>query len=205
MLINNINQRRFFNNQTPAVEEYKHQICLLLSNIFAMVCPEWASMQDEIGLYSPRLDIAVGPLATNRRYGKTYDTLMENNQALIDRLIQFHVNNVRQFDDQPYDLSFETLKAKNFNARCFIAIEIENRVTRKHLIGGVVNASALGRIGIMIPWTPDKMRAAIKLRRYLEYLAGAEKNTFDTTNLLILDKDQFMHALSYSNSRNYQG
>jgi hypothetical protein len=199
--------RRLFNNQTPAVEEFKHQVCSRLSLVYPLVpiLPEWTSMQDEIGIYSPRLDIAVGPFATDRQCGDDYDGLMENNKRFINRLIRCHINNVRKYDDKFYSLSFDRLKTKNYNARCFIAIEIENRVTRKHLIGGAVNASALGRIGIMIPWTPDKMRAAIKLRKYLEFLASVGKNTFDTTNLLILDKNQIMRALSSSNSRNYQG
>ncbi len=39
----------------------------------------------------------------------------------------------------------------NFNARYFLSIEIENQLTQKHLIGGIVNASALGRLEILIP------------------------------------------------------
>ena len=29
---------------------------------------------------------------------------------------------------------------------------IENRVSRKHLMDGAINASALGRIGVVLPW-----------------------------------------------------
>ena len=63
------------------------------------------------------------------------------------------------------------------------------------MIGGAVNASVLGRIGILVAWSPDKLRAAIKLRRYLEFLARVGKNTFDTTNLLILSKEQLLDVL----------
>lgn len=157
--------------------------------------PEWASMKDEIGLYSPRLDIAVGPFATTGTFVHEYDELMNTSRNFITRLLDSHLKNVRGLDNESYNLSYDELNQKNYNARCLLAIEIENEVSRKHIIGGAVNASALGRVGIFVAWTPDKLKAAIKLSRYLEFLKSVLKNTFDTTNLLILDKNQFLHAV----------
>ncbi len=62
-------------------------------------------------------------------------------------------------------------------------------------MGGAINASALGRFGIVIPWSAEKLRAFIKLVRYLHYLRRAEKNTFDTSNLLIVTKEQMDTAI----------
>ncbi|WP_339218583.1 hypothetical protein [Paenibacillus sp. FSL W7-1332] len=44
-----------------------------------------------------------------------------------------------------------------------MAIEIEHLVSRKHLMGGAINASALGRFGVVIPWSEEKLRAFIKI------------------------------------------
>src|SRR5262245_58746223 len=101
-------------------------------------------MKDEKGVYSPRLDVAVGPFATNQRFIEEYNYLMETSRQFIDNILIHHKNNIRQFDNEIDILSFKKLKNKNANARCLLAIEIENRVSRKHLMGGVINAAALG-------------------------------------------------------------
>jgi len=179
-------------------QKYRDSIC----REFRRICPssevesEWDSMRGEFGLYSPRLDIAVGPFATSYRFIESYDRLMDGSQHLIQSLIDIHSTNVKNFDHEPYSLTFDQLRQKNSNSRCLLAIEIENRVSRKHLMGGAVNASALGRIGILVAWSPEKLKAAIKLRRYLEFLAMVGKNTFDTTNLLILSKEQLLDAVT---------
>ena len=45
------------------------------------------------------------------------------------------------------------------------------------LLGGAVNAAALGRIGIVVAWTSEKLKAFAKLRRYLNFLGIVGKNT----------------------------
>lgn len=77
-----------------------------------------------------------------------------------------------------------------------MALEIENRVTRKHLLGGVVNASALGRVAIVIGWIEEKVRALVKLQSYWSFLSSVGKNTYRTQNLLIMNPTQFNEALS---------
>ena len=83
----------------------------------------------------------------------------------------------------------------NSNARCLMAIEIENEVSRKHLVGSLINAADLGRIGIIVARTPEKLRAFFNLSKYLLFLRSAEKPTFDTNNFLILNKEQFQTCL----------
>lgn len=157
---------------------------------------EWTAMRSEEGLYSPRLDIAIGPFATeHRRCTAEYDKLLGGHQALIRNLYNFHMQNLAIYGNAECSTSFKDACEKNRNARCFLAIEIENAVSRKHLMGGAINAAALGRIGIAVGWAQDKVQALVKLRNYLLFLASVGKNTFDPINLLILGRSQVMSAV----------
>ena len=178
--------------------EYQKLIAEKLRIIFPGIDieEEWRAMSDEASLYCPRLDIAVGPFACNDLvYSEKYDELMNNSQNLITVMLNYHKLNVETLSWENCDTSLNDLYQKNSNARCLLAIEIENRVTRKHLIGGAVNAAALGRIGIVVAWTPEKLRAFVRLRRYLKFLGQVGKNTFNTANLLVLDRDQLLDSL----------
>lgn len=179
------------------VKRYQKMVAARLSELFTGVSVqcEWAAMSDEANLYSPRLDIAVGPFATHARYIEQYDELMDKHPGLIERMMICHCENIAIYNGGEFDVSFERLKYKNQNARCFLAIEIENRVSRKHLMGGAINAAALGRIGIAVAFRDDKLKAFVKLRSYLNFLASVGKNTFDTTNLLILSADQLLACI----------
>ena len=41
-------------------------------------------------------------------------------------------------------------------------------------MGGAINAAALGRIGIVVAWTDEKLIVFVKLKEYLDYLAGVK-------------------------------
>lgn len=196
MPINN----NFVRGRRSPVKEYQNTLCGELSRIYPTieVVTEWCSMKDEMGIYSPRVDVAVGPFATQGTCIEQYDQLMDDSQNFIIKLLNYHIRNIDVFDSEQNRLTFNTLKNKNSNARCLLAIEIENSGSRKHIIGDAVNASALGRIGVFIAWTPEKLRAAVKMRRYLQFLKRVGKNTFNTMNLLILDKHQFLQAIQSS-------
>lgn len=164
---------------------------------------EWSSISDG-QRYTPRIDIAVGPFAIQTQLGQEYDQLMGVGQSniLIRCLIRHHLLNIADFHntdtnvtDEHVDELFNNLMGINYNARCLIAVEIENTATRKHLMGSAINASALGRIGIAIPWTDEKFRAIIKLVRYFEFLSSVGKPTFGTQNLLIVRSVQFHQSI----------
>ena len=119
-------QNFFLRNQYTQIEEYRQLICNELVRIYpavSVIC-EWASMRDEIGLYSPRLDIAVGPFATKGTFVQEYNELMNASRNFIIELLNFHLQNVKEFDTQAYNLTFNRLKQKNSNARCLLAVEI---------------------------------------------------------------------------------
>lgn len=176
-------------------KEYQTILKGKLERIYPEVLTEWSSMSGNSNVYSPRVDLAVGPFATNRRYIEEYDDLMTESRVFIESLLFKHNENLAAFNLETENNHFEQLFDFNKNARCFLCIEIENKVSRKHLIGGLVNASALGRIGILIPWTPEKLKAFLKLRNYLKFLGRVGKNTFKTANVLILTKDQLDDCL----------
>lgn len=161
------------------------------------VLKEWRAITNISGLYCPRIDIAVGPFSV-RRGGNCiseYDQLMNNTRGFIDQLLIHHQDNITRFHGNVNVSSFTTLRDHNRNARCLLAIEIENKVSRKHLLGGAVNAAALGRIGIAIGWNTEEVKAFVKLREYWDFLASVGKNTFNTANLLILTPEQFRTAI----------
>ena len=74
-------------------------------------------------------------------------------------------------------------------------IEIEESGSRKHCLGNLVNASALGRIGVLVARTDKVLRIFIRQRAYLQFLAGVQKNTFKAANALILSATQFDDCL----------
>jgi hypothetical protein len=156
---------------------------------------EWAAMSG-LRFYSPRLDIAVGPFATgNLRFGDKFDELLRRHGHFVRHLCELSDQNVDAFAEQGPKFPFERVTHHNWNARCLLAIEIENEVSRKHLMGGAINAAALGRVGIAVGWTSDKVRAFVKLRTYLLYLGSVGKNTFQPINLLVLSAEQLADAV----------
>jgi hypothetical protein len=174
------------------VKEYQNYCKNKLEIIYQDVKIEWNPFGRRSDQYSPRPDIAVGPFATNSRLERDYDKLIiePRSKKFIESLIKANNQNITKIGGRGESV-FSDISYFNYNARCFICLEIENKVSRKHLIGGLVNASALGRIAILVAWTPSKLKAFIKLKNYLKFLSSVEKNSFKTDNILILDKDQF--------------
>ena len=162
---------------------------------------EWPAFHTNGIKYSPRVDIVVGPYSTENRCIDEYDNLMDTSRIFIESIIHAHLNNIDggNNDLDISRLNFNTLKNHNYNARCFIAVEIENQVSRKHLIGSAINAAALGRIGIIVGWTEEKFKSLLRLKNYLKFLTQAEKPSFQTTNLLILKPEQLRDSLLSAN------
>lgn len=155
---------------------------------------EWRA---EMGssIYSPRVDVAVGPFAIHNSLANEYDDLIDRSRDFIEALISQHNQNIRTINSELSLINFDSLKFFNENSRCFICIEVENKISRKHLIGGAVNASVLGRVGVIVAWNDKIFKASLKLINYFNFLNQVKKNSFNTGNLLILNKDQFYNLL----------
>lgn len=147
-------------------------------------------------MYAPVVDIAVGPFAMQWQCVQEYDHLMDTTSAFLEILLTQHQQNIRLFDSFYHAPSLEQLKITNQNSRCFLAIEVEKgNPDAKYLMGSMVNAAALGRIGIVVAWDHTRLQQLFRMREYVQFLDELKKNTFDTTNVLLLDKDQFLQAI----------
>jgi hypothetical protein len=206
---------RFTHFGPPEMDSYVSIIVDGLTYIYsgiASVKTEWyATLSEETlhsprriqfprKMYGPRIDIAVGPFATDQQFSEDYDFLLESSEHFIEEIIAFHHQNIREFGSDYTDLSFEQLKLTNPNPRCFIAIEIERQTADlKYLMGSMVNAMALGKIGIAVAWGATRLQGFLRVREYLMYLKSLEKSTFNLTNLVILDKEQLQQAVEGCN------
>lgn len=174
------------------VPTFQQELSRHLSIVFneEYIKTEWSASIDR-EVYSPRLDLAVGPFAMEESYVTQYNKMIQDPKILhfLERLQRAHIHNLARnsyFNAPELDKKL----CMNTNARCFLSIEIENAVTQKHLIGAIVNASALGRLGILIPWNDRQLRAFIRALNYLGFLKSVGKNTFDMTNVFIVSKEQ---------------
>lgn len=146
--------------------------------------------------YSPRVDVAVGPFATDKRYMGEYDSLSRKARPLLELIFEEFEKNVQAFNPEAQYVDRRSYLNFNINARCFMAIEIEKSGSRKHRLGDIVNASALGRIGIIVAWEKKDLRSFLKILEYFNFLQSVGKNTFQTKNIAVLDKEQFLKILT---------
>jgi len=178
------------------VKEYQQFLKNKLSSIYNgdKICVEWRTKLLK-GTYSPRVDVAIGPFAIEDRYENQYNQLHDDYKIkkIIHALYNFHCINLEIEQSQQFS---ENLKYFNSNARCFMGIEIENNVSSKHLMGGIINVSALSRIGILVPWNLKKYELSKRMIKYFEFLKRAEKNSFETKNVLIVKQDQLLSAIN---------
>lgn len=145
------------------------------------------------GSYAPVVDVAVGPFAIETTYIDEYAQLLDETRTFIESLIQRHNQNVDALE--PPTL-FDAIKRSNGNARCLLCIEIEESGSRKHCLGNLINASALGRIGILVARSPAMMRVFVRQRAYLRFLSEVRKNSFRTDNTLVLTEAQLDECLA---------
>jgi predicted AlkP superfamily pyrophosphatase or phosphodiesterase len=192
-----------------SVTDFQIQCCNLITQKLGFpgehITPEWSAFTGNRHSYSPRVDIAIGPYSTTP--GDTlegvYNEMMwqEKTRGFMRRLYDDHVRNIHSLNipinrfeiDVP---DFPLMVSKNQNARCFLAIEIENTSTKKHIMGSLVNAASLGRVGLGIAYNESVKRTFVRILNYLAFLRRVEKNTYDTTNFLIITKEQFWNILN---------
>ena len=183
--------------------EYQNLLIPLLSQKLngIEVIGEWRAFRNVNYQYSPRVDIAVGPFSVTPNANQTqeYNQLLQKDviDSFIQNVYNYHKENIG--DEWLNELDVPTLYSltrKNQNARCFLAIEIENSSTRKHIMGSMINAASLGRIGIGIAYNESVKRTFIRILNYMAFLKRVGKNTYDTTNFMILTKEQFHELIT---------
>jgi hypothetical protein len=168
---------------------------LILENVFGKgnVISEWdvsKKSQDALqkGLqYCPRIDFVIKPL--------NIDTNVDRNQNLIHKTYY------------AYEIFFEKLKKIglnnrywriNNNPRCFLAIEYENKNTTKHRVGSLINACALGNVGIIVALNDKTFQSYERIVKYLAFLHVNNKLPVHPNNYIILKQDDFENQLRNS-------
>jgi len=184
-------------------KEYQNKIHVLIKDKFPKldVNNEWIAFKREINHYSPRVDIAVGPFSieSGRNKRSEFNGLLNEKEikVFLASLYKLHLKNLKSEVNPQFRIpELEQLIYKNHNARCFLAIEIENKNSKKHVMGSIINAASLGRIGIGIAFSNKTLKTFIRILYYLDFLKRVEKNTYDTTNFLVVTKEQMKKLLA---------
>lgn len=180
-------------------ENITHLIAIKLNPL--EVIKEWRAFENIPYQYSPRVDIAVGPFSVRPESDRTieYNQLLNDNHinSFLRLVYNYHIENIgNEWLNEIKIPEYDFLVQKNKNARCFLSIEIENTSTKKHIMGSIINAASLGRVGIGIAYNDSVKRTFIRNMNYLGFLKRVEKNTYDTTNFLIITKEQIERILN---------
>lgn len=179
-----------------SVKEYREKIVPQLSRLFGtnQVISEWdvaKDSRDALGrkLYCPRIDIAVGPFNTDKNVIKNIKNReMINNAYLRYKNFICKLNSASDGKISPEHL--------NKNPRCFLAIEIENTGNRKHRLGSIVNAAAIGKVGIIVTFTKESNNSFRKIRKYLQFIRDVKKIEEDISkNVIMISKNDFSNVL----------
>jgi len=158
--------------------------------------------------YSPIIDISIGPFSEEKGVSLwyDYDRLVTNSSSLIDAMLEQFRQNYQIFGSGIFEIgerilptdytSFLTTNAEaNWNARCFMAIEVEDSGSEKHLLGDLINVSISGRVGVVIGCNQNKLETFLRQLDYLAYTVRAKKITFNSRNIIVLKSEQFEDIL----------
>lgn len=189
--------------------EYQNLLTPIMTEKFENleVVSEWRAFTGMNYQYSPRVDIAVGPFSVSPGPNRTVEYNQIIQRPLIDSFLRSiydaHIENIgEEWLNEINIPDFDILIRKNQNARCLMSIEIENSSTRKHIMGSMINAASLGRVGIGIAYNDSVLRTFIRMLNYMGFLKRVEKNAYDTTNFLIVTKEQFQEIVNQNNEQN---
>jgi len=141
--------------------------------------------------YCPRIDYAIKPL--------NIDGEIEHNNELINNSYKKYENLLNNLRDKSLGYGFWTI---NMNPRCFLAIEYENKTTTKHRVGSLINAGAMGKIGIIVAKNAPTFNSYKRILSYLEYLEMHKKQKM-VNNFFVITINEFEESLrKYIGSRN---
>jgi hypothetical protein len=156
-------------------------------------------------IYQPAVDVAIGPFAVGALdYERKYDELPKKIEPILSTWIRQFKRNWKRIlgKRRPMDpniglsnINDLTDVSSNRNARCFIAFEFENEDSRKHIMGSIVNAGALGRIGVIVAEQDSVLKATIRLGAYIDHLQKFRNKTFNMGAILIISDKQLLRSL----------
>lgn len=150
----------------------------ILRSHYSEVIMEWRSSAGATDLlsadrdrYAPRVDLAVGPFnVTPGRGGIRRDQIVEAMRPWFVDLVP------------------------NPNPRCLLAVEVIYNGSAKHLLGDLLNASAMGLFGLVV-CRPGILRKVERNRQYLSAIAELGKIPSLFQNTRVIDTAEFSRAL----------
>ena len=146
--------------------------------------------------YTPKVDIAVGSFNIDQRVklnNEKINALVNKHKEVFLKQL-YDISHLRE--DHEYISYNDFLNMLNKNPRCFLAIEIENTRDRKRSLGDIVNASVMGKIGIVVPLGNEKYEMFVKIKRYFRYLKDVRKLKGYFKNVLIIEGIKLINSLS---------
>lgn len=158
------------------------EIKRLLGRYFKDVHIEWSAAKNATDSlirdperYTPRTDIAVGPFNVDPGRGGEISADLISSKSLHEALSPLIANK---------------------NPRCLLAIEVVYSGSSKHLLGDLLNSSALGLYGIVV--CKSEMKAKVMRNvRYIKQITELEKvpeGLFQ--NVLVVDIDELRALLA---------
>jgi len=200
----NITARRLpITKRKNTTKSFQNKIVVGLKGIFGddMVEKEWDVAKDSQDawsrkLYCPRIDVAVRPFNTTgniKRNNRIIDAKIEEYRAFIAELVDKAETEVGSVDN--------FLSNKNENPRCFLAIEIENSGTRKHMLGDIANASIIAAIGIVVPLNKSTLNGFKRIKKYIQFATEVDKIEAIFNNVLVINRDNFINIISSFQAR----
>jgi hypothetical protein len=168
--------------------EIKHKLMVMFPNL--QIEPEWPVARNSrdalnnINFYCPRIDFALGPFNIE-------SNLIEEKKKEIDAVYRRYVtcfNNLKSFDNNYINSD------SNKNPRCFLTIEVENQNSKKHMMGSIINASAIGKVGIILAKNETALRSLKRIRKYLYFIYENGKFGSVPENIIIITRNQFLET-----------
>ena len=156
----------------------------------------------ELDIYRPNVDIGIGPICRkgDDDFEDEYDEMVETIRKLITkwiRIFQKHCKKYRWVTKPLRPLKYTEFKNKNSERKnkCFLAIELERKNSRKHFMGSIINAGGAGRIGLLLAWDEKALDIAIRVKQYLYHLGTKRGKTINVNNVIVLLKEEFTNSI----------
>jgi len=183
------------------VRVYRQALFEELAQVFPQVEMQWTAETREGNSHFPNLDIAVGPAGSDRRHLDHWDSLLQSRAGLIYSLFNCHRTNLRNHGEREDQFSFHETCTGNRDAHWFLGFEFDAQTSSKAVIGGLLNAAALGRLGIAVACTPQQLVALVSARGYLLRLSSTEKRGLCPSNLLLVTAEQVLACVGQEKMR----
>lgn len=92
------------------------------------------------------------------------------------------------YHGRPLDLGY------NPNPRVFIAVETEYRNSKKHKLGSVINASVLGKVGVVACVGDEAYRPISRIKGYLDFIRERKDERLNLAGNVIVIREEYMIA-----------